>query len=127
MSFTKNKRYQPIIGAQMEGAEDIYSLNRHALGPGDLAESEWKEAGLASPNMTSIREYRLQRVRDKLKKFDCAGILLYDPLNIRYATDSTNMSVWTAHNAARYALVMTEGPVIVLSLMAMSFFQTITH
>jgi len=113
MSFTKNKRYQPIIGAQMEGAEDIYSLNRHALGPGDLAESEWKEAGLASPNMTSIREYRLQRVRDKLKKFDCAGILLYDPLNIRYATDSTNMSAWTSHNAARYALVMTEGPVIV--------------
>ncbi len=113
MSFTKNKRYQPIIGAQMEGTEDIYSLNRHVLGPGDLAESEWKEAGLASPNMTSVREYRLQRVRDKLKKFDCAGILLYDPLNIRYATDSTNMSAWTSHNAARYALVMTEGPVIV--------------
>ena len=113
MSFTKNKRYQPIIGAQMEGTEDIYSLNRHVLGPGDLAESEWKEAGLASPNMTSVREYRLQRVRDKLKKFNCAGILLYDPLNIRYATDSTNMSAWTSHNAARYALVMTEGPVIV--------------
>jgi len=114
MSFTKNKRYQPIIGAQIEGTEDIYSLNRHTLGPGDLAESEWKEAGLASPDMTKVRECRLQRVRDKLKKFDCAGILLYDPLNIRYATDSTNMSVWTAHNAARYALVMTEGPVIVL-------------
>ena len=82
------------IASQAAGDEDIYSLNKHTLGPGTLAESEWVEAGLVSPNMTSIREYRLQRVRDKLIEFDCAGILLYDPVNIRYAIDSTNMSAW---------------------------------
>ena len=103
MSFTSTKRHQPKIAPQVAGDEDIYSLNKHTLGPGALAESEWAEAGLLSPNMTSIREYRLQRVRDKLIEFDCAGILLYDPVNIRYATDSTNMSAWTSHNAARYA------------------------
>jgi Xaa-Pro aminopeptidase len=113
MNFSNNKRHQPKIKACSSEVEDIYSLNKHTLGPGSLAESEWKEAGLPSPNMTNIHEYRLKRVRDKLKKFDCAGILLYDPLNIRYATDSTNMSIWTSHNATRYALVMTEGPVIV--------------
>jgi len=60
-----------------------------------------------------VRRYRLQRIRDGLINNDCAGILLSDPINIRYATDTTNMQVWILHNAARYALVMTEGPVVV--------------
>ena len=71
--------------------------------------------------MTKIREYRLKRVREKLVEFDCAGILLYDPVNIRYATDSTNMSLWTSHNAARYSLIMTEGPVIIFEFDAHEF------
>ena len=121
MSFTAAKRHHSKIGSQLRGEEDIYSLNKHALGPGELAESEWLKAGLANPDMTKIREYRLKRVREKLVEFDCAGILLYDPLNIRYATDSTNMSLWTSHNAARYALVMTEGPVIIFEFDAHEF------
>ena len=121
MSFTSAKRHHAKIGSHLKGEEDIYSLNKHALGPGELAESEWLEAGLANPDMTKIREYRLKRVREKLVEFDCAGILLYDPLNIRYATDSTNMSLWTSHNAARYALVMTEGPVIIFEFDAHEF------
>ena len=121
MSFSAAKRYQTKIGSHHRVEEDIYSLNKHALGPGELAESEWLKAGLASPDMTKIREYRLKRVREKLVEFDCAGILLYDPLNIRYATDSTNMSLWTSHNAARYALVMTEGPVIIFEFDAHEF------
>jgi len=56
--------------------------------------------------------YRLQRVRQQLKAADCAAILLYDPVNIRYATDTSNMQVWTLHNYARYALVFAEGPVV---------------
>ena len=39
------------------------------------------------------RRYRLQRVKEQLIKQDCAAILLYDPVNIRYATDSSNMQV----------------------------------
>ncbi|MGK0420023.1 MAG: Xaa-Pro aminopeptidase [Candidatus Pseudothioglobus sp.] len=121
MSFTTNKRHHAKIGSHLDGAEDIYSLNKHTLGPGELAESEWLSAGLASPDMSKIREYRLQRVREKLLEFDCAGILLYDPVNIRYATDSTNMSIWTSHNAARYSLVMTDGPVIMFEFDAHEF------
>ena len=121
MSFLTNKRHHAKIGSHLDGAEDIYSLNKHTLGPGELAESEWLSAGLASPDMSKIREYRLQRVREKLLEFDCAGILLYDPVNIRYATDSTNMSIWTSHNAARYSLVMTDGPVIMFEFDAHEF------
>jgi Xaa-Pro dipeptidase len=60
----------------------------------------------------AARGYRLQRVRQQLLKQDCAAILLYDPVNIRYATDTSNMQVWTLHNFARYALVFAEGPVV---------------
>ncbi|AHD00286.1 peptidase M24 [Leisingera methylohalidivorans DSM 14336] len=37
-------------------------------------------------------------------------MLLYDPVNIRYAFDCSNMSVWTAHNPIRYALILNGGP-----------------
>ena len=55
--------------------------------------------------------YRLGRLRAELRRQDVAAILLYDPINIRYATDTANMQVWTLHNAVRYCLVPTEGPV----------------
>jgi len=64
-------------------------------------------------DMRKLRSYRLDRIRAGLKQRDYAGILLYDPLNIRYATDSRNMAVWTAHNAVRYAFIATEGPVVI--------------
>ena len=32
---------------------------------------------------------------------DYGGILLFDPLNIRYATDSTSMQLWNTHNPFR--------------------------
>ncbi|ANG65025.1 peptidase M24 [Marinobacterium aestuarii] len=60
----------------------------------------------------AARRYRLQRVREQLLANDCTAMLLYDPVNIRYATDSSNMQVWTLHNYARYALVFAQGPVI---------------
>jgi len=60
----------------------------------------------------ALRAYRLGRVREQLRQRDYAGILLYDPLNIRYATDTSNMQVWTMHNKVRYAFVPTEGPVV---------------
>ena len=96
-----------------ETMEYAKSLNMHVLGPGDLAEEEWQGAGLAAPDMDAVRLYRLERVREQLRKADLAGIVLYDPLNTRYATDSTNMQLWATHNACRYAFVATEGPVIV--------------
>jgi len=62
-------------------------------------------------DMKKMRGYRLGRLRAELKKRDYAGILIYDPINIRYATGSRNMAVWTLHNAARYCFVPTEGPI----------------
>lgn len=56
--------------------------------------------------------YRLGRVRRMLVERDLAGIILYDQLNTRYATDATNMQIWCLHNEARYIYVPAEGPVV---------------
>ena len=86
--------------------------NQHVLGYGPVAEAEWKAASIAEPDFTAMRQYRLARIRAELIKRDYAGILLYDPINIRYATDSTNMQLWVAHNPTRYCFVAAEGPVV---------------
>ncbi|HEY2112614.1 MAG TPA: Xaa-Pro peptidase family protein [Dongiaceae bacterium] len=66
---------------------------------------------VAQPDMKRMRAYRLARVRAELKQRDYAGCLLYDPINVRYATGSRNMAVWVLHNATRYCYVPTEGPI----------------
>ena len=107
----------PVANASREALtlysmEKAASLNQHAIGYGALAESEWAALGLDAPDMDAARRYRLTRIRAELMKRDLGGILLYDPLNVRYATDSTDMQLWVMHNAVRYAFVAAEGPVI---------------
>jgi Xaa-Pro dipeptidase len=92
--------------------EKAVSLNQHVLGYGALTEAEWAAAGIPQPELPAMRRYRLERIRSELKRHDYAGALLYDPINIRYATDSTNMQVWVTHNPTRYCFVATEGPVV---------------
>ena len=80
------------------------------------AVAEWESNGLRAPDMQAVRSWRLQRLRSQLEAEDAAGIVLFDPLNIRYALDATNMQVWCTHNAVRYAFVATDGPVILFDL-----------
>jgi Xaa-Pro dipeptidase len=70
----------------------------------------------AAIDEAAIRGYRLARLRRKLAEADLAGIVLLDPVNLRYATGSRNMQVWTMHNACRYVFVATEGPVVLFDL-----------
>ncbi|MET0605516.1 MAG: Xaa-Pro peptidase family protein [Beijerinckiaceae bacterium] len=62
--------------------------------------------------LKAARQYRKQRLVDKVVEHDCAAILLYDPVNIRYATDVSNMQLWMTHNASHYALVCADGHAI---------------
>src|SRR5882724_11752962 len=64
---------------------------------------------VAQPEMERLRAYRMGRLQAELKRRDYGGAILYDPVNIRYATGSRNMAVWTLHNPARYAFVPAEG------------------
>lgn len=67
---------------------------------------------ISQATLDKARGYRLGRLRDQMAANDVAGLLLYDPINIRYAFDSSNMQVWTNHNPVRYALILAGGPAI---------------
>ncbi len=83
--------------------------DRVEIGPTDLAFAEWAEAGLTPPDMPALRAYRRDRLLAQIHAHDVAGLLMFDPLNIRYATDSTNMQLWITHNAARACLLLANG------------------
>jgi Xaa-Pro dipeptidase len=65
---------------------------------------------LSEIDQPAIQRYRLKRIRQQLEEQDVAGVLLFDPVNIRYANGSRNMQVWTMHNFCRYALILNGGP-----------------
>ncbi|MXZ80803.1 MAG: aminopeptidase P family protein [Gammaproteobacteria bacterium] len=66
----------------------------------------------APVDLDSVRRYRLERVRQQLRRLDYAGILLFDQINCRYACDATNMQVWCSHYETRCVFVATDGPLI---------------
>ena len=47
----------------------------------------------------------------ELQKNNVDAILLFDPLNIRYATGTSNMLLWNTHNPFRSCLVLMMGTV----------------
>ena len=55
---------------------------------------------------------RLARLRAALAEHDCPAGLFYDPVNIRYATGTSNMQVYALHNPCRYVFVPVDGPVV---------------
>ena len=63
-------------------------------------------------NFNKLRSYRLDRVKNELEKNDLEACILFDPVNIRYALDTVNMSVYNMHNLTRYCFVPINGPVI---------------
>ncbi len=63
-------------------------------------------------DLDKVRLYRLGRLREQLARRGDAGLLLFDPVNTRYATDATNMQVWCAHYETRCVFVAAEGPVV---------------
>ena len=92
---------------------NYHKKNKVEIGPSKLALDEWHEAGLKLPNLSKMRQYRLNRITRKLFESSLDGVLLFDPLNIRYATDTTNMQLWNTHNPFRACLVMASGYMVV--------------
>ena len=76
----------------------------------------WGAAGLKDHerqiDMVQLRAYRMGRLQAALKRRDYGCAVLSDPMNIRYATGSRNMSVWTSHTPARYCFLPAEGKAI---------------
>lgn len=63
-------------------------------------------------DQVKLRRYRLDRIRAELSARDYAGAVFADAINVRYATGSRNMQLWTMRSPARYVFVATDGPVV---------------
>ncbi len=62
--------------------------------------------------LDGVRRYRLGRLRQQMQTQDVAGLLMFDQINTRYATDATNMQVWCSHYETRCVFVGLDGPVV---------------
>ncbi len=102
----------PLATTALRGDGTPDDNDRIEIGPTALAYEEWAARGLTLPEVTRMRETRLGRVCEQLQARDYAGALLFDPLNIRYATDSSNMHIWVLHNPARAVFVSADGYVV---------------
>ncbi|MBC6436990.1 MAG: aminopeptidase P family protein [Rhodobacteraceae bacterium] len=107
----KVRKIDPSKGAIL-GDGTLNDNDRIEIGPTMLAYQEWEAAGLTLPNLPAMRTFRLNRLVEKLAERDYGGVLMFDPLNIRYATDSTNMQLWNTHNPFRACLVCADGHMV---------------
>ena len=46
-------------------------------------------------NLRAVRRYRQQRLRSEMAKRNIAAVILTDPVNIRYATGTRNMQIFS--------------------------------
>jgi Xaa-Pro dipeptidase len=76
---------------------------------------------------TTLQEYRLERIRAELIAQQIDAVVLFDPINIRYATGSRNMQVWTMHNYCRYVYLSATGQVVLFELPSSSHLAKALH
>ncbi len=64
-------------------------------------------------DLAAVRRYRLGRVRDQMAGCGMDAVILSDPVNIRYATGTRNMQVFSQRNTpARYLLLTADRSVL---------------
>ena len=55
---------------------------------------------------------------------DYGALVVFDPLNIRYATDSTNMQLWNTHNPFRALIVCADRHMVIWNYKNPPFLST---
>ena len=110
--YRDRRKIDPTQGATL-GDGTPNDADRIEIGPTQLAFGEWAEAGLVLPDLAEMRRYRWSRLTRHIVDRGYAGLLMFDPLNIRYATDSTNMQLWNTHNPFRAVLVCADGYMVI--------------
>ena len=110
--FRDSRKIDPSQGTLL-GDNTPNNNNRVEIGPTKLAFNEWEKSGLTLPNLPRMREFRWKRLTDHIVQRGYGGLLMFDPLNIRYATDSTNMQLWNTHNPFRAVLLCSDGYMVI--------------
>ncbi|GFE63681.1 dimethylsulfonioproprionate lyase DddP [Litoreibacter roseus] len=107
-----DRKIDPNAGDHL-GDGNLNRNDRMEIGPTMLAYEEWADAGLELPDLLRMRTFRWTRLIDQITARDYGGLLMFDPLNIRYATDSTNMQLWNTHNPFRAVLLCADGYMVI--------------
>ena len=110
--YRERRKIDPTRGGQL-GDGTPNDNDRIEIGPTPLAFAEWEDAGLTLPNLDAMRRYRWERLTRHIVDRGYGGLLMFDPLNIRYATDSTNMQLWNTHNPFRAVLLCADGYMVI--------------
>lgn len=97
------------------------------IGPGSEQTEAWIADGLELPDLPALREYRVARTVAQLEAEGYDGMIVLDPMNIRYVSDTTNMQLWVMHNATRYAWIGVDGHVIVWDYTGCEFLSGHSH
>ncbi len=64
-------------------------------------------------DLRAVRLYRRERIRQQMRNYAVDAVILSDPVNIRYATGTRNMQVFSQRNApARYLLLTQDKSIL---------------
>ncbi|AXI54512.1 peptidase M24 [Sulfitobacter sp. JL08] len=121
--YSAQRKIDPTRGATL-GDNTPNDANRIEIGPTQLAYGEWATAGLQLPDLQAMRHYRWARLTRHITDRGYGGLLMFDPLNIRYATDSTNMQLWNTHNPFRAVLLCADGYMVIWDYKNSPFLST---
>lgn len=121
--YSHQRKINPDLGEHLADGSPNDS-DRVEIGPTQLAFAEWSRAGLTPPSLARMRDYRWRRLTQHIVDRDYGGLLIFDPLNIRYATDSTNMQLWNTHNPFRAVLVCADGYMVIWDYKNSPFLST---
>lgn len=106
------RKIDPTRGDRL-GDNTPNNADRIEIGPTQLAFKEWEQAGLTLPDLQAMRRFRWERLTQHIVERGYGGLLMFDPLNIRYATDTTNMQLWNTHNPFRAVLLCADGYMVI--------------
>lgn len=110
--YSQRRKIDPGRGPRL-GDNTPNDADRVEIGPTQRAFAEWEAAGLTLPDLQAMRRFRWERLTRHITDRGYGGLLMFDPLNIRYATDSTNMQLWNAHNPFRAVLLCADGYMVI--------------
>ena len=91
--FNETRKIDPSKGPTI-GDNTPNDVDRVEIGPTKLAFDEWKALGLELPDLQEMRRFRHNRLMSGVNSRGYGAIVVFDPLNIHYASDSTNMQLW---------------------------------
>jgi len=85
----------------------IVDWNGRRVAPSDLEllDSAPESIGI---DLADVRRYRQRRVRDEMEAHGVDAVILSDAVNIRYATGTRNMQIFSSRNAASRYLLLTH-------------------